>query len=157
MKKAIFNFIIVSSVTLLTTLIAFMTPLASIEKEITPPTKTERHLHLENKEFLKPDEMDLLRQEISQFEERWDKKAESETITVMEGLEVLQGRTQYLLAFSLTITIVLISFASFREFFLIVAALCLFTFALPILLTGTTFYLVVVASVAGYFKLLKTS
>lgn len=157
MKKAIFNFIIVSSVILLTTLIALMTPLTSIEKEITPPGKTERHLHLENKEFLTPDEMALLRQEISQFEDRWDKKAETETISAMEGLEVVQVRTQYLLAFTLTIAILLMSYVSFRDFLLVMAALCLFTYAIPILSTGTTLYLGIVATVASYFKLVKRS
>lgn len=155
MKTIIIRTLMFLVLILIGAIVAFMTPLSTVFREIPPPDMSERHIELINKEYITSSERDELNHERQLFEEKWNEKAASNATTVYEDLKTIQHRLQY----PLLIIILMFFMFSRPTIFLETLSYCLvmllLTFLIPILTIKSLFIGVLIASSATLIKKLK--
>ena len=156
MKSALINFVLLTGIILLTVTLSFMTPMSTVQQVIEPPFKLQKHIELENKEFLTQEDMDELRQETHNFEQRWDEKATAERKLPKEDFKVVFKRLQFIFIVTITLFFLFVRVRSFWDLLSFVTSLAILTFIFPLILIKTFFYGLILASISTVVKLKKS-
>jgi hypothetical protein len=156
MKSAILNLFVLSIILFLTLFLAFMSPLSSVSHEVPPPDKTTRHIELESLDGYSRSEMDELRSEREQFQQKWKEKASEDQISTSDGFETVINKMQIPFVVVIFIFALFFKWKSVLDTISVLLGLSLFSLLFPLLSSQVLICSVVFILLASIYKANKS-